>query len=139
MANWDLTPATAAFLAGDELPMPEAWRARPDFADPVDAAGDPIAPPEINLTKDEAAAVRSSLQGRPIVTEEAQPATEREAPLVYGPTVRRLTISNTGDETEFCGQLSDFHREAPDQVEAQRRARAGVPLMGWSPKRVYVK
>lgn len=132
MARWELTAATQAFLAGDDLPMPEAWRSRPETPEPKEAT------PDISLTQYEVAAVRASLLGSPIVTEEARPATERSKPLAYGPVVGRLMVTAEG-EVEVCERLSSIHRTYPDQMEARRRARASVPLFGWPPRKVFAK
>lgn len=92
--------------------------------------------PEVSLTQDEAAVARASLLGSPIVDESCVPAADRDRPVEYGPEVRRL-VDRDGRRQLFQGRLSAFRRQFPDQVEARRRSRAGVPLMGWPPKRMF--
>lgn len=128
-----MSAAARAFLAGQDLPLPEAWRARPPAP-----MREPQLPDE-SFTKDEAAATRAAIMGSPVRGDEGKPSTEREAPLDYGPTVTRLVVGNDGSEAEVRDRLSAIHRDFPDQMEARRRARTGVPLMGWPPSRMFAK
>lgn len=125
-----LHPLAAGFLAGCLPPMAPGYLA-PALPVRRDRHGDIVsdpALPEQTLAAHEAAAVRASILGSP-ATADDEPRAE---PVAYGPMVKRQV-----DGLEVRARLSEVHRQYPDHMEARRRARAGVPLIGWPPRAIY--